>query len=164
MSAVLQPNELVFRSMQEEDLDQVMEIECSGHSFPWSRGIFIDCLRIGYSARVIEADNYLKAFAIMSACAGEAHLLNLCVRRSEQGQGLGGMLLLHMLGFAAQRDADIMFLEVRPSNAAAIYLYENNGFSVVGERKSYYPAARGREDALVMSRELPPVNDSQAEG
>lgn len=159
MSAVLKPPEPMFRPMQEFDLDQVMEIECQGHAFPWSRGIFIDCIRIGYTCRIIEAGPDLKAFAIMSLGAGESHLLNLCVRSTSQGEGLGSMLLLHMLTFAASRDASVMFLEVRPSNERAIRLYENNGFRRVGQRRNYYPAAIGREDALVMSRALVQLGD-----
>jgi len=154
MSAVLAQSGELFRPMREADLDQVLAVENEAHAFPWSRGIFIDCIRIGYCCRVIETAREVRAFAIMSVGAGEAHLLNLCVRPACQKQGLGRMLLVHMLSHAAKRDARVMFLEVRPSNTGALHLYERNGFRLVGQRRNYYPAYGGREDALVLSREL----------
>ena len=43
---------------------------------------------------------------------------------------------------------------MRPSNVSALALYQRAGFETIGRRKGYYPAAEGREDALVMSLKL----------
>jgi ribosomal-protein-alanine N-acetyltransferase len=44
-----------------------------------------------------------------------------------------------------------VLLEVRPSNARALAVYERYGFARIGLRKNYYPAGiGGREDAIVM--------------
>jgi ribosomal-protein-alanine N-acetyltransferase len=43
---------------------------------------------------------------------------------------------------------------VRPSNDRAVELYRHFGFRQIGVRRGYYPAAAGREDALVFEREL----------
>ena len=51
-----------------------------------------------------------------------------------------------------------MLLEVRPSNTAAINCYNAAGFNEIGSRKDYYPAANGREDALLFARHIPPRN------
>jgi ribosomal-protein-alanine N-acetyltransferase len=88
--------------------------------------------------------------------AGEAHILNLCVDPSYQGMGLGGRLLRCMMALAARRGIEDMLLEVRPSNEAALALYHRHGFVRIGERKAYYPARFGREDAVVMTRSITP--------
>ena len=86
--------------------------------------------------------------------AGEAHLLNLCVRPESQRQGIGKKLLVHLFTLARHHDAEIMFLEVRESNATARRLYDKAGFNELGTRKDYYPAGAGRENALILARVL----------
>ena len=44
-----------------------------------------------------------------------------------------------------------MLLEVRLSNLAAIHMYLQAGFNEIGLRQNYYPAADGKEDALLMA-------------
>lgn len=144
-----------LRPMRVADLDAVMAVELSAYPYPWTLGIFEDCLRIGYCCWVAESDEGVIGYAVMSAAAGEAHLLNLCIAPTRQRAGLGRRLLEHMLGLAREHRADTMFLEVRPSNDAALRLYRDAGFVEVGTRRAYYPAARGsREDALVLARTL----------
>lgn len=157
MSAVLETAALGLRPMREADLVAVAGIEGRAYEFPWSAGIFGDCLRVGYSCWVAEADGCLAGYAIMSVGAGESHILNLCVDPDLQGRGLGRMLLDHMLDIASRHRASIAFLEVRPSNAAAVHLYRSAGFAMVGTRRGYYPARGGREDALILSRALEPA-------
>ncbi len=155
MSAVLKPALTRVRPMQEADLGGVAQVERQAYEFPWSEGIFGDCLRVGYNCWVVEHAGRLAGHAIMSVAVGESHLLNLCVRPDDHGCGLGRRLLQHMLGVAGDHHATIMFLEVRPSNRVAIRLYESAGFASVGTRRGYYPARHGREDAIILSRTLP---------
>jgi [ribosomal protein S18]-alanine N-acetyltransferase len=143
-----------FRPMAERDVSEVLSIDRCAYEFPWTEGIFRDCLRVGYSCRVLERYRIIQAYGVMSVAAGEAHLLNLCVRPDLQGQGLGKKVLLHLVDLARRAGVDTMFLEVRVSNAAAINLYTSSGFGEVGMRRAYYPARRGREDALVLARAL----------
>ena len=84
----------------------------------------------------------------------EAHLLNLSIAKTQQKRGLGRYLLEHMLKIAKNHKAANMFLEVRPSNISAIALYENMGFCEMAVRRGYYPAAHGREDAVLMGLAL----------
>jgi len=84
----------------------------------------------------------------------EAHLLNLSIARTYQKQGLGRLLLEHMIAIARRQNAANMFLEVRPSNISAIALYENIGFNEMAIRRGYYPAHNGREDAVLMGLAL----------
>ena len=162
MSAVLQdPNlpadskaAIIYRPMKESDLSKVLGIETQAYPFPWTLGIFSDCLRLGYLCWVLECDDKLIAYAILGVAAEECHILNLCVDPNEQGQGYGRRLLNKMLSIARAHKAKTAFLEVRPTNAQAVSLYLSEGFNEVGVRKDYYPAAFGREDAIIYAKEL----------
>jgi len=154
MSAVLDEPALDFRPMQMADLTEVMEIERRSYPHPWTRLIFSDCLHAGYSCWVCERQEIIQGYGIISIAAGEAHLLNLCVRPESQRQGIGKKLLVHLFTLARHHDAEIMFLEVRESNATARRLYDKAGFNELGTRKDYYPAGAGRENALILARVL----------
>jgi ribosomal-protein-alanine N-acetyltransferase len=154
MSAVLREPGLDFRPMQPEDITEVIEIERRSYPHPWTRLIFSDCLHAGYSCWVCERQGIIQGYGIMSIAAGEAHLLNLCVRPESQRQGIGEKLLVHLFDLARRHDAEVMFLEVRESNAAARRLYDKTGFNELGTRKDYYPAGTGRENALILARVL----------
>lgn len=145
---------LRFRPMLKGDLNEIVAIEECAYTYPWSKTIFADCIRVGYDCLVLENNQRIDAYGIMSAAAGEAHILNLCVRPELQGCGLARRMLDHLLELARIRDAQTMFLEVRPSNQAALRLYAAAGFCELGLRRNYYPAKQGREDALVMAKEL----------
>ena len=143
-----------FRPMVESDLDAIMEIEPHIYSHPWSRGNFSDSLVSGYSAWVLLDGAKIIGYALMMMVLDEAHLLNLSVAKTYQKQGLGRLLLEHMIAIAKKHAAANMFLEVRPSNISAIALYENIGFNEMAIRRGYYPAHNGREDAVLMGLAL----------
>jgi ribosomal-protein-alanine N-acetyltransferase len=153
MSAQLKPN-LSLRPMQMDDLDAIMQIEPTIYSHPWTRGNFSDSLNSGYSAWVLESEGKMIGYALMMMVMDEVHLLNLSVAKPQQKQGLGRYLLEHMLQIAKNHKAANMFLEVRPSNISAIALYENMGFCEMAIRRGYYPAVKGREDAVLMGLAL----------
>ena len=143
-----------LRVMREEDLDAVMHIELRAYPFPWTRGIFRDCLRAGYAAWVLEDGADVLGYGVLSVAADEAHVLNVCVAPQYQGRGHGRRLLRALVQQARARAAARLFLEVRPSNPNAIALYREEGFGEIGRRPRYYPAHAGREDAIVMAMEL----------
>ncbi|WP_455203328.1 ribosomal protein S18-alanine N-acetyltransferase [Kaarinaea lacus] len=151
MSAVIQQPDYHLRPMAQEDLAAVFAIEKEVYAFPWTEQIFVDCIRVGYYCRVVEKDNVVVGYAIMSTGAGEAHLLNLCVGKSWQRHGVGELLLRHMIEIAKNDQIEAIFLEVRPSNTAAMRLYDKAGFNQVGMRKDYYPSKGGREDACILA-------------
>jgi ribosomal-protein-alanine N-acetyltransferase len=140
--------------MREADLEQVLLIEQAAYPFPWTRGIFEDCLRVGYSCWVLAQGRWVLGYGVMSTAVGEAHVLNLCVRPDRQREGLGRRLLDHLLRLARGHHADIALLEVRPSNRGALALYRAAGFNEVGVRRGYYPGHNGREDALILALDL----------
>jgi ribosomal-protein-alanine N-acetyltransferase len=145
-----------LRSMREADVEAVHAVERRAYEFPWTPGIFRDCLRADYMAWVLELDGAVVGYFLMSLAAGEAHVLNICVAPEQQGRGHGRRMLRSLLQLARSRGAQRVFLEVRPSNAGAISLYDREGFNEIGRRPRYYPARDGREDALVMAIELLP--------
>ncbi len=151
MSAILNRPGSRLRPLSILDLDDVIAIEQRAYEFPWTRGIFSDCLRVGYAAWCYEKGGELLGYGVMSVAAGEAHMLNLTVRPESQRQGIGERLLQHFMQNARRHDADVLMLEVRPSNEPAIALYRKLGFNEIGVRPGYYPAARGREDALILA-------------
>lgn len=144
----------VFLPMDENDLDWVVVAEKDLHAFPWTRGNFVDSLAAGYSAWVMRIGDNAVGYAVVLLVMDEAHLLNISVQRAFQGCGLGRRLLDFVADTARQRGAAQLFLEVRPSNLAALGLYEAYGFDVIGRRRAYYPAHDGREDAIVMRKSL----------
>lgn len=143
-----------LRPMVESDLWAVVDIERDAYSFPWSEGIFRDCLRVGYCCWVSTFQDAVEGYGIMSIGAGESHLLNLCVRPRIHGKGFGRSLLSQLLMVARDHRSRTMMLEVRPSNPGAIRLYHGMGFNEVGIRRAYYPSETGREDALIFAMEL----------
>jgi ribosomal-protein-alanine N-acetyltransferase len=146
--------EIAIRAMRATDVGEVVAIERASYQFPWSEGIFRDCLRVGYVCRVVTLSRQVVAYGVMSFGAGEAHILNLCVDEARRCRGLGRRLLAVLIERATAAGMNDAFLEVRPSNTAAIRLYLALGFEQVGMRRGYYQAASGREDAAVLRRAL----------
>lgn len=146
--------EIAIRPMLESDVTTVVALEREAYLFPWSEGIFRDCLRVGYLCRVIDLAGTVVGFGIMSAGAGEAHVLNICVRSDLRCRGIGARMLAYLLDRAYAAGMLEAFLEVRPSNLAAIRLYQAAGFEQVGTRRGYYQAVGGREDAAVLRLDL----------
>ena len=147
-------SDVVIRPMAEADVGAVVALERASYQFPWSEGIFRDCLRVGYTCRVVTSANRVIGYGVMSVGAGEAHILNLCIDSAFRCQGIGRRMLDYLLDKGAAAGMSEAFLEVRPSNTAAIRLYLSLGFDQVGMRRGYYQAVGGREDAAVLKLNL----------
>jgi ribosomal-protein-alanine N-acetyltransferase len=142
------------RRMQLADLPDVLRNERRAYTHPWTEGIFRDCLQNGQECWLLMCSDQNVGHGILSVAAGESHLLNVCVNPDYQGNGFGRILVEHLLERARAGEASSIFLEVRPSNVAACELYDKLGFNEVGIRENYYPSNVGREDALVLAKEL----------
>ena len=154
MSAALEGPDYWLREMLAGDLDAVAIIEKKSYGFPWSRRVLRDCLRANYICRVLESDDALLGYGIMSCGAAEGHILNICVDPSSRTKGLGTMLISSLLENARLIGVKLIYLEVRPSNLSAVKLYKSLEFEQVATRVDYYPTPSGREDALVFSKAL----------
>lgn len=153
-AAVVSPDRPRLRPMREVDLNAVLEVERAAYEFPWTRSIFRDCLRVGYHCFVYETGVGLAGHGIMSVGADECHLLNICIHPEFQRRGLGRALIRFLLTLARRKGAQVALLEVRVSNTSAYRLYTQMGFDEIGIRKDYYPARYGREDAIILARDL----------
>ena len=146
------PDSVSLEAMQADDLPAVLEIENAVYPHPWSRTNFLDSLCSGHEAWVLRDGNgVLLGYFLIMLIMDEAHLLNISVRGDLHGRGIGRLLLDKVAQMARDKGLASILLEVRPSNARAIMLYERFGFVQIGRRKGYYPAAdNAREDAVVM--------------
>lgn len=164
MSAVLRDQRLLL-PMTTQQLEAVLAIELQAYAFPWTRGNFIDSLAAGYHAQVLYgAQGELLGYCIAMEGVDELHLLNITVAPDAQGRGHALFMLDELCAFARHRGAAQIWLEVRESNLRARAIYERYGFTHIGLRRGYYPAARsthasGREDALVMRLHLQEAAD-----
>ncbi len=148
---------LSLRLMLESDLFQIMEIERAAYRFPWPEHTFRDCLRAGYCSWILQREDRVCAYGIIAITVDAAHILNLCVCPGMRRMGLGRTMLEHLLWVASDHKAAFVQLEVRPSNQAAIRLYQSCGFLRIGWEEGYYRVPGGYEDALLLSRLVHPV-------
>jgi len=142
------------REMVHDDLPMVSDIERRSYEFPWSHGVFRDCLLAGYQNIVLVRDGRVSGYAVLSIAAGEAHILNICVDPEIRSRGYGERLLDELLLRARAASVRQIFLEVRPSNTTAIALYRKKGFHQIANRPAYYQSDQGREDAAVLAKKL----------
>src|SRR5579862_9209889 len=145
----------MLRSASTEDIPQLCALEAATQLSPWPLETFEKCFQAqSHGWVIVSSENKIIGFIIVQMQMGECHILNLCVDPEHQHQGYGTQLLLTALTEAKQQGVVIAYLEVRRSNEKAINLYQKMGFSKVGERKNYYSAAEGLEDACVFARKL----------
>ncbi len=143
-----------IREMNHDDLAMVSDIERRSYEFPWSHGVFRDCLLAGYQCLVLVREECAAGYAILSVAAGEAHILNLCIDPEYRALGYGERMLDELLYRARSASVREIFLEVRPSNESALGLYRKKGFHQIAARPAYYQANEGREDAAVLVKKL----------
>ncbi len=154
MITAIHEAQVFLRTMSHEDLSLVSDIERRSYEFPWSHGVFRDCLLAGYQCIVLDRDGKVAGYSILSVAAGEAHILNICVDPVFRSMGYGERLLDEVLFRARTNSVREIFLEVRPSNIHALALYKKKDFHKVANRPAYYQANKGREDADVLVKKL----------
>jgi ribosomal-protein-alanine N-acetyltransferase len=148
----------MFRKMVRDDLPQLFAIEQSSQGAPWTEETFKACFEMECDGWVVEHEGRIAGYIVLSLKPEECHILNLCVARAFQRQGLGRKLLEFGLDEAKKRKMGIAYLEVRRSNSRAIALYRKMKFLMIGERKNYYQTVNGPEDALIFAMSL--TNDN----
>ena len=155
MSAVLESAEARFEPLVAARLPEVMAIELSAYEHPWSVVNFRDALKAGYEAQLLVAGDTVLGYFVAMQGVDEVHLLNITVAPPYQGQGWARVMLDALALWARGKGVQWLWLEARVSNLRAVHVYEAHGYRRVGQRRAYYPAARGtREDAIVMSLRL----------
>lgn len=144
---------LNFRPLEPGDIAAVMALESQVQTHPWRRSSYEDCLDGRHHCWLAEADGELVGFVVVAWAGGDGELLNIAVAPQRQRQGVGECLLSLAVELVKPY-ASMLFLEVRLSNRNAIQFYERDQFFEVGHRPNYYPSTRGREDALILARQL----------
>lgn len=152
---------LNIRRMQDTDIDNVYAIESRVHKAPWTKKILSDCVRIGYDCRVLEINSgdtpIIGGYIISRVSRDKCHILNFCIAEPLQSKGLGRKLLQTLIySLSKFTQVESLFLEVRPSNAAAIHLYHSMGFETAEIKKDYYKNTPLPEDALLLRKKLGP--------
>lgn len=145
---------MLLRPLNKNDVRQLFLIEQRTQQSPWSEEVFKQCILENYEGWVIEENEIIIGFVMMSLRAGESHILNLGIQPEFQRQGHASRLLQHALEEARKKGAGISYLEVRSSNYKAIALYKKFGFIQIGTRKDYYTYPLGKEDAFVFAKDL----------
>lgn len=146
---------MILRDMTEDDLESVLRIEREVHAYPWTPGNFSDALRSKYICKVYESEtDGMIGYAVLMPAVDEMELLDIAIDAEHQRRGVGGNLLEELAVLARRANMRRMVLEVRASNEAAVGLYRKSGFTDIGLRRDYYRAKNGREDAILMGRNL----------
>ena len=146
--------ELTPAPMTEGDLDQVLAIERVSFVTPWTRAAFCYEIEQNKVARctAVRAGDRVVGYLCLWEIGREIHITNLAVHPEWRRRGVGRRLLVFAMAEGLARGVTLAFLEVRPSNARAVKLYEGLGFQVIGRRTGYYFDTG--EDALVMEARL----------
>jgi [ribosomal protein S18]-alanine N-acetyltransferase len=143
-----------FRAMLLDDMDNVVTIERSASSSPWTPEVFRACIQMGYHCAVPEVEHEVVGYTVLAVEAGAAHILNLCIAPTHRGRGLGRAALDYLVSVARDREVERILLEVCPTNGIAQRLYRSAGFTHMGRRTNYYQTEYGYEDAIVLALEL----------
>ena len=147
--------DLSLRDAVPSDVDDVTALENRAFPVPWKRAYF--AAEVGepfrYNRVVRDRRGALAGYLFCAFAAGEIHVHKIAVSESWRRKGVAGFLMDDLFAFATRTGADVIYLEVRPSNAPAREFYRILGFSEIGRRPRYYLDG---EDALVLSVPIPP--------
>ncbi len=144
----------MLRALTPSDIPQLCAIEAATQFSPWSPETFEKCFQAQSRGWAIVQEDQIIGFILVLVQVDECHILNICVDPRLQRQGYGTQLISQALTEAKHLSAEIAYLEVRCSNENAIALYKKMGFRKMSERKNYYSAAEGHEDAWVFAKKI----------
>ena len=139
--------------MAAEHLDRLEQLERMCFSRPWSKKMLAEELDNQCAAFLVALEpgtERVIGYAGLLVAADEGYITNVAVDPSRRRQGVAAQLLQVFDNFARGNRLAFLTLEVRPSNAAAIALYEGFGFREVGRRRNYYDLPK--EDALILTK------------
>jgi ribosomal-protein-alanine N-acetyltransferase len=141
-----------IRFMNTADLDSVLAIEHASFSAPWRHEHFEHEIAAPYSFPFIaEYDGMIAGYVCLTSLFEVAQILDIAVAPEQRGKGIAKLLMNHAITIAREKEAELLELEVRSSNVAAITLYEKLGFVRTGLRLKYY---EGKDDAVLMEKRL----------
>ena len=139
--------------MTADHLEELEKLERICFSRPWSRKMLAEELENQCAAFLVAEDSVsgrVLGYAGLMVVADEGYITNVEVFPEYRRQGIAAQILQVFVQFAEANRLAFLTLEVRPSNAAAIALYQDFGFEEVGRRKNYYDLPK--EDALILTK------------
>lgn len=147
----VQPMEII--KFLPEHAREGAEIERLCFSEPWSESAMGDLATPPYVAFSAVEDGRLVGYVGMLCCFGEGNIVNVATHPDYRRRGYAGKLLDRIIDYSIERgDMELLFLEVRESNDAAISLYRSKGFSEVGRRPKFY--TKPIETAIIMAKPI----------
>jgi len=142
--------------MREEDVPEVWAIEKVSFSNPWHKTAFIGEIHnqpISHPYVIVHSlEKRVIGYVIYWILKEEVQISNIAIHPDYRRMGIGESVLRQMISQLKKEKARFIFLEVRPSNAAALNLYRKLGFRMVGIRPNYYN--NPREHAIIMGKNL----------
>jgi ribosomal-protein-alanine N-acetyltransferase len=143
--------------MAMDDINEILSIENSLFSVPWSQEVFMLELKLPISRNLVakiyrDILNEVAGYMTYWALPGETHVHKIAVRRDLQRSGVASKLMEEMIRLSCEEGASSCILEVGRSNESAKKLYEKFGFTVTEVRSKYY--AESGDDALIMCTDL----------
>lgn len=141
--------QIEIRELQETDIEILAEVEAEAFSMPWTKKDFQGLLEQSCCFYLVAlADGRPVGCCGYTNSFGEADIDNVVVARQYRGCGIGQAMLRELIARGEAAGVEAFTLEVRVSNAAAIHIYEKEGFRSVGIRPGFYE--KPREDAMIM--------------
>ena len=152
---IIKEIELLFKGycvvpLEEKYVSQIAELEKICFSSPWSAEAILDSFKMGTKFFVATDNEKCLGYAGLSAILDEGYITNVAVFPEHRKKGIAASIMESVFRFAKENKLSFVSLEVRPSNTAAVSLYEKFGFKIEGRRKNFYTAPN--EDALIMTK------------
>lgn len=149
----IEMEDIIFRQIELGDIPAISRLEKEIFTDAWPEDAFYELLNRDdtFSLKVIYKKEVI-AYAVYVFDVGEAHLANFAVVPRFRGKSIAKYLLNRILEIAREAECENIFLDVRPSNRAAISLYKKFGFMELYRKEDYYITPR--EDAIVMVKNL----------
>jgi [ribosomal protein S18]-alanine N-acetyltransferase len=140
-----------------EDLDEIVSIENTSFSVPWSRNMFLQELQLQMSRNIVarisvDPIKIIAGYMTYWIVDGEIQIHKITTRVDFRRSGIASKLMEEMIRHSSDEGCTWCTLEVGRSNENAIKLYEEFGFSIQGLRPLYY--SERVEDALIMGANL----------
>lgn len=143
-----------FTTLSEVEAYSAYQIHKQAQINPWNNSTFCSCLTPPYFAWKIEEAHMVLGYYIGLQVLNEVTLMDIAIHKAHRGTGLGRQLMQHFVTESLNKNAEILWLEVRESNTSAINLYSSFNFHLIETRKNYYKTADGKEHALIMRARL----------
>ena len=148
------PTSIHILPMHPDHIPAIAKLERECFSRPWSERMLSEELENQCAAFLTAVDDSgeVLGYAGLLVAADEGYITNVAVFSQYRRRGIAAKLLQVFCDFAAAHHLAFLTLEVRPSNTAAIALYESFGFTERGRRRNYYDLPK--EDALILTRDF----------